>query len=186
MVFLKEFFKKLDFEKKKQQTTKLHEKFPSRQRVKVGYFSAFCEKYFYSHDGLFWGISMQYFKKHCVTSMSVILIPIGSYFIYMSWRHQFRIECQSAIESQDISRAFPKAAAGVISEDSEILNKEIDIRVWIGFASCQITAFQGVAVKILKIQEIQSKTKSPWVKVKNFPNPELVKIEFKTCYMPPS
>ena len=102
---------------------------------------------------------MQYFKKHCVTRMSVVLVPIGNYFIHMSRRHQFRIECQSAIESQNVSWAFPKAAARVISEVGKILNKEIDIRVWIGFASCQITAFQCVAIKILKLQEIQSKTK---------------------------
>ena len=119
---------------------------------------------------------MQYFKKHCVTRMSVVLVPIGNYFIHMSWRHQFRIERQSAIESQNISRAFSKAAARVVSEVSQILYEEIDIRVWIGFASCQITAFQGVAIKILKLQEIQLRNKSPWVKVQTFPNPELEKI----------
>ena len=36
MVFLKEFFKKVDFEKKNQQTTKKkHENLPRRQRVKT-------------------------------------------------------------------------------------------------------------------------------------------------------
>ena len=35
-VFLKEFFEKVDFEKN-QQTTKEHEKLPSRQRVKAWY-----------------------------------------------------------------------------------------------------------------------------------------------------
>ena len=34
MVFLKEFFEKVDFEKN-QQTTKKHEKLPSMQRVKI-------------------------------------------------------------------------------------------------------------------------------------------------------
>ena len=36
MVFLKEFFEKVDFEKI-QQTTKKHEKFPREQRVKGGF-----------------------------------------------------------------------------------------------------------------------------------------------------
>ena len=36
MVFLKEFFNKVDFEKN-QQTTKKHEKFSKRQRVKGGF-----------------------------------------------------------------------------------------------------------------------------------------------------
>ena len=34
MVLPKEFFEKVDFEKKNQQTTKKHAKLPSRQRVK--------------------------------------------------------------------------------------------------------------------------------------------------------
>ena len=38
MVFLKEFFEKVDFEKKEQMTKK-HEKLPSRQRVKTIFFT---------------------------------------------------------------------------------------------------------------------------------------------------
>ena len=48
MVFLKEFFKKIDFEKN-QQTTKKHEKLPSRQRVKntiLDLVSALCGYHF--------------------------------------------------------------------------------------------------------------------------------------------
>ena len=48
MVFLKEFFKKVDFEKI-QQTTKKHEKLPSRLRVKniiLDLVSALCADHF--------------------------------------------------------------------------------------------------------------------------------------------
>ena len=41
MVFLKEFFKKDDFDKKNQQTTKKHKKLPSMQTLTVDYSSAF-------------------------------------------------------------------------------------------------------------------------------------------------
>ena len=35
MVFMNEYFEKVDFEKKNQQTTKKHEKLPSRQKDKA-------------------------------------------------------------------------------------------------------------------------------------------------------
>ena len=47
MVFLKEFFEKIDFEKN-QQTTKKHEKLPSMQRVKIVDYHVIDQK-------MFWG-----------------------------------------------------------------------------------------------------------------------------------
>ena len=44
MVFLKEFFEKVDFEKKNQQTTKKLAKLPNRQRVKNDYINPYHVK----------------------------------------------------------------------------------------------------------------------------------------------
>ena len=76
MVFLKEFFKKVDFEKKNQQKTKKHEKFPRGQSVKLSLSELLAQVFtslFLSHKSAHFSQNILFYRSKSTRGVQYVM-----------------------------------------------------------------------------------------------------------------